>query len=347
MKMDCGTLLLGLFIVCGPVSAFASQPVIRMVGFQGRNICLLCKTSSLSSNLQIAWKDGNGNKRTSSNSQQTDPKGMFTVLSYIDIAKETTNKYTCLVHSEGMKTEGEAVIQLSGELFPKEKSLSSWQIAFLIICIITLITIIAITMLFFKKRKLFQEMKTKIKRSEWRRIKNYAVSVTMNPQTAHPELTVSEDKTSVTHRETPHNTEERFDYPCVLGSDAFTSGKHYWEVEVGEKTAWDIGIAINVNNTADTSARNENWPVLRKDEKEYKAISSSLKTCHLSLRQTPKKIGVFLDCKGKTLSFYNADNESLLHKFHDISGNLYPLFSPGLNQGGRNSAPLRICPLEH
>uniref|UniRef100_UPI00398E39AF erythroid membrane-associated protein-like n=1 Tax=Pristiophorus japonicus TaxID=55135 RepID=UPI00398E39AF len=350
MKMDCGTLLLGLFLVCGAVSALGSQPVIRMDGFQGRNIRLRCESRSSSSNLQILWQDGDGNRLISSNSKETeDPKDVFTVLSHIT-ANASNNKYACLVHSEGMKTEGEAMIEISGELFPEEPSLSGWQIAFIVILIVTLIAIVVILKLLNNKRKLFQELKTKIKLSGWKVITNSADSVTMDSSTAHPGLIVSEDKSSVVHgtsQGTPPDTNECF--PRILGSVPFGSGKHYWEVEVELKTAWDVGIAkksADENNTTNASSNIEYWAVLRKDEEEYKAVSSSAILRCLSLRPIPKKIGVYLDCEGKTLSFYNPENQSLLHTFCELSGDLYPVFSPGFNQGGKNSEPLKICPFK-
>lgn len=57
-------------------------------------------------------------------------------------------------------------------------------------------------------------------------IVNYR-SVILDPNTALGELSVSEDLTSVRHRETPQDVplnKERFmNYPSVLGSEEFTS----------------------------------------------------------------------------------------------------------------------------
>ncbi|XP_032872797.1 E3 ubiquitin-protein ligase TRIM39-like [Amblyraja radiata] len=73
------------------------------------------------------------------------------------------------------------------------------------------------------------------------------VSVTLDVETAHARLEVSVDRKRVrwtrTQRGLP-DTRKRFtDWPCVLGSEGFTSGRYYWEVEVGGSRYWCLGIA--------------------------------------------------------------------------------------------------------
>ncbi|XP_078271852.1 E3 ubiquitin-protein ligase TRIM39-like [Rhinoraja longicauda] len=73
------------------------------------------------------------------------------------------------------------------------------------------------------------------------------VSVTLDVETAHLVLELSEDRKRVrrtrTWRSLP-DTGKRFTAKCcVLGSEGFTSGRHYWEVEVAGSRGWSLGVA--------------------------------------------------------------------------------------------------------
>ncbi|XP_056257677.1 E3 ubiquitin-protein ligase TRIM21 isoform X2 [Seriola aureovittata] len=74
----------------------------------------------------------------------------------------------------------------------------------------------------------------------------YMEDVTLNPVTAYPFLILSEDRKQVKRGEKLQfyrNSSHRFDvWSCVSAKEGFSSGRHYWEVCVGESKDWKVGV---------------------------------------------------------------------------------------------------------
>ncbi|XP_036452740.1 E3 ubiquitin-protein ligase TRIM39-like [Colossoma macropomum] len=202
------------------------------------------------------------------------------------------------------------------------------------------------------QEELSKEME-KIPEIKIKRIQQHAVDVTLDPDTAHPKLLLSDDGKQVTcgdkRQNLPENP-ERFDYcVCVLGKEGFSSGRFYYEVQVSKKTDWDLGVTTESTNRKGqitASPKNGYWTIWLRNKAEYKALDSP--HVPLSLKQALQKVGVFVDYEEGLVSFYDVEASSHIYSFtgQSFTEKLYPFFSPGINNGGKISAPLIITPVE-
>ncbi|XP_058250356.1 E3 ubiquitin-protein ligase TRIM39-like [Hemibagrus wyckioides] len=203
--------------------------------------------------------------------------------------------------------------------------------------------------------KLTKTLNDKLKETvstELKRIQQYAVDVTLDPDTAHPKLILSADGKQVTHGETRENlpdTPQRFNQcVCVLGKQSFSSGRCYYEVQVRGKTAWTVGVAkesINRKGKITLNPQNGFWTVFLRNENQYAANAGP--HVPLTLREKVEVVGVFVDYEEGLVSFYDVKSRSHIYSYtgQSFTEKLYPYFSPYSNEGGKNSAPLIISPV--
>ncbi|XP_070779533.1 bloodthirsty-related gene family, member 2 [Enoplosus armatus] len=205
-------------------------------------------------------------------------------------------------------------------------------------------------------RRALSDMMEKIKvevnrlsKSELKRIEKYTVDVNLSAKTAHPFLSVSDDRKQVRHtdklQEVPDHP-KRFDRVAnVLAKESISSGRCYWEVEVGEKIEWNLGVvrqSLNRKGKFTVCPANGFWTLSLKAGGQY--IANTSPVTPVALEQRPRKVGVFLDYTEGRVSFYCAESGVHIHSFTDtFTDRLHPFFSPGRLHGGKNAAPLKIC----
>uniref|UniRef100_A0A3B5LXA0 B30.2/SPRY domain-containing protein n=1 Tax=Xiphophorus couchianus TaxID=32473 RepID=A0A3B5LXA0_9TELE len=157
------------------------------------------------------------------------------------------------------------------------------------------------------------------KEAELEKLREFAVDVTLDPDTAHRDLVLSSDgkqvyDTNVT-KDLPM-TSQRFDTcASVVGKETFSSGKFYIEVQVEGKTDWSVGIAhksINRKGKICLSPNNGFWTIWLKD-KVYEALAKP--SVVLPLKSRLQKVGIFVDYDKGLVSFYNVDTTDLLYSF--------------------------------
>ncbi|XP_077649600.1 E3 ubiquitin-protein ligase TRIM58-like [Urocitellus parryii] len=163
-------------------------------------------------------------------------------------------------------------------------------------------------------------------------LRRFQVDVKLDPSTAHPSLLLTADLRSVQDgelwRDVPRNP-ERFDtWPCILGLQSFSSGRHYWEVVVGVRAEWGLGVcqdSVQRKGEATPSPENGVWALWLLRGCEYMVLASP--SAPLLQLERPRRIGVFLDYEAGEVSFYNVTDGSHIYSFSQVSsGVLRPYF---------------------
>ncbi|XP_050957767.1 zinc-binding protein A33-like, partial [Labeo rohita] len=180
----------------------------------------------------------------------------------------------------------------------------------------------------------------------------FSVDVTLDSDTAHPQLILSDDGKQVRcgdiWQKLPNNP-ERFDHsPYVLGKEGFSSRRLYFEVQVKGKTNWTLGVAqesINRKGVIKLRPSNGFWTVQLRNENEYKACAGP--TVSLSLTVKLQRVCVFVDYEEGLVSFYDVESSSHIYSYtgQSFTDKLYPYFGPSLSYAGENSIPLIITPV--
>ncbi|XP_036112016.1 erythroid membrane-associated protein isoform X2 [Molossus molossus] len=298
-----------------------------------------------------------------------------------NVRLEDRGQYRCQVRVANMTREGTVVLQVAA---PSPGRISPSAVALAVILpVLVLLIVVGICLILRERRskeKLLYEQVTEVEnllsdhakekgrlhktlkklRSElkfkraaansgWRRARLHFLAVTLDPDTAHPKLILSEDRRSVKlgdRRQPVLDNPQRFDFVVsVLGSESFMAGCHYWEVYVGDKTKWILGVCsdtVSRKGKVTASPANGHWLLRQSRGTEYEALTSPQTS--FRLKESPRCVGVFLDYEAGTISFYNVTNKSHIFTFtHTFSGPLRPFFEPCLHDGGKNKAPLIIC----
>ncbi|NXG64687.1 A33 protein, partial [Hemiprocne comata] len=144
-------------------------------------------------------------------------------------------------------------------------------------------------------------------------------SVTLDPETAHPRLVLSEGGRRVRWEETPQPVPDhpkRFDSSrCVLGREALAGGRHYWEVEVGAGAAWAVGLAkesVRRKGRVKVNPEVGIWAVGRCGG-QWQALTSP--PVPVALLPAPKVVGVYLDYEEGRVAFLDAENMAAIFTY--------------------------------
>ncbi|XP_033956068.1 probable E3 ubiquitin-protein ligase TRIML1, partial [Pseudochaenichthys georgianus] len=182
---------------------------------------------------------------------------------------------------------------------------------------------------------------------------SYFSQVYLDPETSHPKLIISPRGDSATYTDTWQQLPDlpgRFDTTLnVISVQGFSCGRHYWEIDVSEKTYWELGVTYpsipRKGNTEDCWLGRgvESWCVEFFDG-EYTAWHGGLPH-QLPFTKRFSRIGVLCSFPAGLVTFLEAENMTPLFSFcaGTFSDSLHLAVCPGHDHKGANANPIVIC----
>ncbi|XP_034557214.1 E3 ubiquitin-protein ligase TRIM39-like [Notolabrus celidotus] len=167
--------------------------------------------------------------------------------------------------------------------------------------------------------------------------------VILDPNTADPDLILSEDLTCVREegrQEVPQNPERGgLLIYSVHGSESFNSGTHSWDVQVGDSSDWGLGV-LSGSVQKKGFIQSGLWRI-RFFNGKYRALSTSHPNIVLSVKKKLQRIRVNLDWDRGQLSFSDPDTNTHIHTFtHTFTHTLFPYIYTV------DKHPLKILPVK-
>ncbi|XP_053086120.1 interaptin isoform X17 [Pangasianodon hypophthalmus] len=156
-------------------------------------------------------------------------------------------------------------------------------------------------------------------------------SLEFDLQTAHRRLLISTDgKTArgAEYASAVRDSPKRYDTViAALTKTGFTSGRHYWEVLVKDRSCFVVGVAAESaprKGEIRYKPSNGYWTILRKKDRRHQAQTER----PFTLRFTDKLsiIGILVDFTKGEVTFYNVQTRASLYKFrgNNFTEKLYP-----------------------
>ncbi|CAM4666838.1 unnamed protein product [Caretta caretta] len=294
------------------IAGLGSAPLLSVEGHQDGGIRVVCRSAGWYPEPEVLWRDLSGRHLPSlSETTSQGDNSLFETETAIIVTEHSNQNLSCCIRNTVLNQEKESAVYVADPFFPR---VNPWMVA-LSVTLVVLFGFIGLTIYLFKmKEKRDNEIR-------WRRsvAPIEEANVTLDPDTAHPQLVLSEGGKSVswgdTRQDLPDNP-ERFDYwECVLGCEGFTAGRHCWEVEVGGGGYWAVGVAresVGRKGRISRSPEGGIWAVERCGD-QFRALTSP--ETPLTLSRAPSRIRVCLDCGRGQVTFIDAGDEAPIFTF--------------------------------
>ncbi|XP_045439552.1 butyrophilin subfamily 3 member A3-like isoform X1 [Pipistrellus kuhlii] len=353
------------------VAALGSDLHVDMKGYEDGGIRVECTSAGWYPQPHIEWRgDGGESLPAMTAPGATDGEGLYAVTSSVILKGGSGKGVSCVVRNPLLSQEKTARVSIAGPFF---SSAQPWLVAVGVTLLALLWLLAGVVISWWQQQKriqdLIQEMERERaekeaalaeKQQEQRKRscrrssvagstkqKYLAPDVILDPDTAHPNLRISADQRSLQYTSTwqnlPDNPRRFQDRYCVLGRESFMSGRHFWEVEVGDRKQWQFGVCrenVQRKHYVKITPQNGFWTIALLGGYDFQARTDP--RSKLTIANPPKRVGVFLDYENGEVSFYDAINGSHIFTFSHASfhGALWPVFK----LFSEEPTALTICP---
>ncbi|XP_031464931.1 butyrophilin subfamily 2 member A1-like [Phasianus colchicus] len=357
MELTAAIFILVLASTHQPTAGVGHDPLLVVDDYEDGGIRLKCLSEKLFSEAQLLWTDSRGDNITGT--PLSADTSTASVSSSIILKAGSGNSASCKIIDKQLKTSTESSVAIADAFFP---STSPWLAALVVILLLSIFLVLAA---FYKIRKNnkeitraqkareqiqqdIDELKQKLeeqkrrfhkenedaeKRIEnirnelkFRKARSNAVNITLDQKCKHPNLCISNDN----RRVKSSNKTETAIKAIVVATEGFPDKKHYWEVEVGNQSQWELGVVSEkirnmiMNNTGNSLPVNDLFSLQYSQGKYILTGGEDVSDC-----KQCSVVGVLLDVENTELSFYNVEEMSPIGSvFSEFTGKQYPFFSP-------------------
>ncbi|XP_067865487.1 butyrophilin subfamily 3 member A1-like [Heterodontus francisci] len=363
------------------VASFGLRPAIRLDGYRKNGIGLQCNSSSWYPSPMMHWADENGVNMTEKAQTRTvrSADGLYSILSAIEVTSDYTNTFHCSVKSSTLKHSQEVNLHIPDEFFPR---MSRYFTAFIVFFLLLVAILTTAGYFQFKKWKIMKELHKRptiaeflsstnhqaqlsrdidnaeanlnreetLSKTAAERVISHAAPVTFDPETVNPYLATSEDCLTLSFNEEwqdlPPNPKRFNSRLFAMAAEGYKGGSQYWEVLVGNKPDWDLGVVketIARDDWITLSPENGYWTIGKRGDC-YETNDTTPEP--IKGKATAQKIGIHLHYEDGTVRFYNADDMTPIYTFTaKFTEKIYPFFSPWGSQEKMSISPLSPSPL--
>ncbi|XP_065256580.1 butyrophilin subfamily 3 member A2-like isoform X1 [Emys orbicularis] len=321
------------------VTGLGSTPRISIDSYQSGGIHMVCESAGWYPEPQVQWRDLRGQHLPSLTEKITQHgNGLFEAQISIIVTETSSQDLSCSVRNSHLNPGKESVVYISDPFFLRAYP---WMVAVYILLVVVGLLTFTASYFFWKQHKAKvahvaergkhvadrEKLQADLKKVQvelgklqadlkWRKTQVYGeVKVTLDPYTAHPGLKLSENRKTVTweskHQDLPDNPERFDDVFCVLGSEGFTSGRIYWEMErMGG--IWAIGVAresVRRKGQIKFTPEEGIWGI-EQSRDHYSVLATP--EVPLLLCETPKKVRIYVHYEKGQVAFFNPDNGDLI-----------------------------------